>query len=311
MEKCLVTKLNGVVNNKDLLHIGECVIDIESNAADELLFQADLGGTDYYCEQAHKLGSNSVNANTKMSINSWSDIKSVNAGKYSFHFLNKYMIRGLLQKINGTCEFKQLSYLKNINELGFTAGEVFDLGVLSESKNLTGLYVNGQIIGDISSLVTIANLTKLRINSLTVTGYISSLKALTKLTEITGTFQIKGNAEDLKDFNSLTMFNCANAVNKNDFGDVALLPANFTYLYLGANASISWTSRPSTSKIIEIFGSPKLSNIDKMLQDQAQCVSSTSESMKTISVTGTRTSASDAAVQTLQSKGYTVSITPA
>ena len=32
---------------------------------------------------------------------------------------------------------------------------------------------------------------------------------------------------------------------------------------------------------------------------------------KTISLIGTRTSASDAAVQTLQSKGYTVSITPA
>ena len=32
---------------------------------------------------------------------------------------------------------------------------------------------------------------------------------------------------------------------------------------------------------------------------------------KTISLIGNRTSASDAAVQTLQSKGYTVSITPA
>ena len=52
-----------------------------------------------------------------------------------------------------------------------------------------------------------------------------------------------------------------------------------------------------------------------MLQDQAACVTGIDSSsdiyLKTISATGTRTSASDAAVQTLQSKGYTVSITPA
>ena len=311
MEKCLVTKLNGVVNNKDLLHIGECVISIESKAVNQILFQADLVGTDYYCEQAHKLGNNSVNANTKMSVNGWTDIKSVSVEKYRFHFLNKYRIRGLLQKNEEACELEQLSYLKNVNEFGINANSALDLSVFRESKNLTSLYLRGNVIGDISSLVDITNLTKLRINSVAVTGYISSLKTLTKLTEITGTFQIKGNAEDLKDFNNMVMFNCANAVNKNDFGDVALLPANFSYLYLGTNASISWTSRPSTSKIIEIFGSPNLSNIDKMLQDQAQCVSSASESTKIISATGTRTSASDAAVQTLQSKGYTVSITPA
>ena len=47
--------------------------------------------------------------------------------------------------------------------------------------------------------------------------------------------------------------------------------------------------------------------IDAMLINQAKCQASTS-SNKTISVNGTRTSASDAAIQTLQSKGYTVSV---
>ena len=138
---------------------------------------------------------------------------------------------------------------------------------------------------------------------------------MTALAQLSGTFSIKGKAEELKMLPNLKSFNCANTVNKNDFGDIATLPASFVYLFIGSNASISWTSRPSTSKIIGIFGSPKLSNIDKMLQDQAQCVtgitSSTEEFMKSITATGTRTSASDAAVQTLQSKGYTVSITPA
>ena len=174
---------------------------------------------------------------------------------------------------------------------------------------------SNNVTGDISSLKNMTAMANLGINSNNVTGDISSLKNMTALTTISGTLFIKGKAEELKMLSSLTSFNCLNAVNKGDFGDIATLPASFVYLFIGSNASISWTSRPSTSKIIGIFGSPKLSNIDKMLQDQAQCVtgidSSTAEFRKSITATGTRTSASDAAVQTLQSKGYTVSITPA
>lgn len=51
-----------------------------------------------------------------------------------------------------------------------------------------------------------------------------------------------------------------------------------------------------------------------MLQDLANCKAAIQSDIayyKAITATGTRTTASDAAVQTLQSKGYTVSITPA
>ena len=341
MGKCLVTKLNGTVNNNDLLHIGECVIGVESSSANELLFQADLGSTEYYCEQSHVLGEENVNAGVKRAIVSWKDIKSSAVGLYRFHFLNKYSIRGLLEKsIKGINEINQVNYLNNITQLvlSINSADVFDLNTLKQSTSLNLLILKGNVAGDISSLknmIALTNLsinsshvtgdisslknmialTNLSINSSHVTGDISSLKNMTALTNFSGTLFIKGKAEELKMLSSLTSFNCANAVNKGDFGDIATLPASFIYLYIGSDASISWTSRPATSKIIGIFGSPKLSNIDKMLQDQAQCVtgitSSTAEFMKSITATGTRTSASDAAVQTLQSKGYTVSITPA
>ena len=295
MGKCLVTKLNGTVNNNDLLHIGECVIGVESSSANELLFQADLGNTEYYCEQSHVLGEENVNAGVKRAINSWKDIKSSAAGLCRFHFLNKYSIKGLLEKsIKGINEINQVNYLNNITQiiLNLNSDDVFDLDNLKQSTSLTLAILKGNVTGDISSL-----------------------KNMTALANFSGTLSIKGKAEELKMLSSLTSFNCKNAVNKGDFGDIATLPASFVYLFIGSNASISWTSRPSTSKIIGIFGSPKLSNIDKMLQDQAQCVtgitSSTAEFMKSITATGTHTSASDAAVQTLQSKGYTVSITPA
>ena len=51
-----------------------------------------------------------------------------------------------------------------------------------------------------------------------------------------------------------------------------------------------------------------------MLQDQAACQASIKSDdlayYKVITATGTRTSASDAAVATLESKGYTVSVSP-
>ena len=318
MGKCLVTKLNGTSNNNDILHIGECVIGVESSSANELLFQADLGSTEYYCEQSHVLGEENVNAGVKRAIGSWKDIKSSVAGLYRFHFLNKYSIKGLLEKsIKGINEINQVNYLNNITQITFNlnSDDVFDLNALKQSTSLNLLILKGKVTGDISSLKNMTALTNLSINSSKVTGDISSLKNMTALTNFSGTLFINGKAEELKMLSSLTSFNCGNAVNKGDFGDIATLPASFVYLFIGSNASISWTSRPSTSKIIGIFGSPKLSNIDKMLQDQAQCVtgitSSTAEFMKSITATGTRTSASDAAVQTLQSKGYTVSITPA
>ena len=98
-----------------------------------------------------------------------------------------------------------------------------------------------------------------------------------------------------------------------EFGDVATLSPELIYLFLGGkDATIEWTARPSSSKIISIFGSPKLANVDKMLQDQANCVvaitSTTAEYRRTISATGTRTAASDNAVATLKSKGYIVII---
>ena len=99
------------------------------------------------------------------------------------------------------------------------------------------------------------------------------------------------------------------------YGDLATIPAKCRFASLNSLAKFTWGTRPSSSKILAIEGAPIISNIDKMLQDQAACQVAISSSdityYKTITATGTRTSASDAAIQTLQSKGYTVSITPA
>ena len=95
-------------------------------------------------------------------------------------------------------------------------------------------------------------------------------------------------------------------------GDLAILPDACceVYLYYSKGSVFTWGTRPSSAYIISFGGASLYNNVDKMLQNQAQCqVGPTAN--KTISASGTRTSASDAAVATLQQKGYTVSITPA
>ena len=98
-------------------------------------------------------------------------------------------------------------------------------------------------------------------------------------------------------------------------GDLSKFPAICSFVDFSDNKNtvLSWTNRPSTATVIAMQGNARITDVDKMLQDQAKCVAYTGDKewMKIISCVGTRTSASDAAVQTLQSKGYTVSITPA
>lgn len=72
----------------------------------------------------------------------------------------------------------------------------------------------------------------------------------------------------------------------------------------------NWKSeRDNNYNIISLQDVHLGSDVDAMLINQSKCVVNVNTA-KTISVFGNKTSASDAAVQALQSKGYTVSITP-
>lgn len=89
--------------------------------------------------------------------------------------------------------------------------------------------------------------------------------------------------------------------------DMSKSAKSLNYLY-SSNNTFTWeTERNSDSFIIALPYANMGNYIDAMLINQAKCKAST-ESTKKISATGTRTLASDAAIQTLQSKGYTVSV---
>lgn len=351
MGKCLVTKLNGVINNDSLLAIGEMRVKFykETNPTKRSRtlrigtngqITLKVVGDGYFTDEnlTANLGKSAVvNNEIKSVFVSNSDLEVSISDKYNFYAisdvtipsesasldsnrvinLNDLKYSKLIQQINFSSsriegDFDSLSNLVNLNVVSLSnlSGDIKSLGNLT---NLTILQLLGKdIFGNLSSLANLSKLNDLNVKETSIMGNISSLASLTALK----TFNVPNVTGDISTLKTCVELTSLQFYKANISGDLAVLPNKANYLYLGEskNSSFSWSSRNSAAKIIAIWGSPKISNIDKMLQDQAACVTGIDSSSdiyhKTISATGTRTSASDAAVQTLQSKGYTVSITP-
>ena len=238
-----------------------------------------------------------------------------------------------------------IASLKNLTALNYLQCYNTQIsGDIASLKNLTALKIitvaNTQISGDIASLKNLTALNVINANNTQVSGDIASLKNLTALNSIDlANTQVSGDVGKLATLTNLQSLNIINTDNpltgnvgklstltkikqmilKNGkfTGDIATLADTCRYISFQNNVgtTLTWSTRPSSAKIIAIEGNANLDNVDKMLQDQAQCqvgfASSDDIYYKKIAVTGTRTSASDTAVQALQQKGYTVTINPA
>ena len=235
-----------------------------------------------------------------------------------------------------------IANLKNLTALtSLSLNDSQVSGDIANLKNLTALtrisLNHTSVSGDIANLKNLTALTMLNLSSTNVTGDIASLKNFTALDGLyLYNTQVSGDIANLKNLTALTVLDlpstnvtgdiaqlesCSNIgylrVPNSVVGDLAKVPAKCYFLSLKGDSTTqyTWTSRPSTSNIFGVEGPVRVTNIDKMLQDLAQCQAAIPASgenwFKTLSLIGTRTSASDAAVQTLQTKGYTVIVTPA
>lgn len=352
MGKCLVTKLNGVVDNSSLLKIGEMRIHISrvdspTEETQSLCFQAaaqcklTIIGDGYFTDST--LSENK--GNIIVLDNTGRKDVYVSNGDFDISIENKYVLKDVcfayfskavpspsvnksmliddikystgLQRLrisgtNVTGDCSSLDSLLNLNELKAAKSKIYgDLSILKNKTSLEFIQLSScNVSGDLSYFQNLTNLTALQVDGTSVNGDLSSLSALTKLTYISGT-SLKGDVSSLNNLNALTTI----STDKSSItGDISKIPPLVKLLnvngYIGSG--FTWTSRNTASSIIAIIGSPKINNIDQMLIDEANCVAQSGSGIyRMITATGTRTSASDAAVQTLQSKGFTVSITPA
>ena len=281
MNKCLITKLNGSSNNPELLRLGEMRMKI-------LKVSNPTENTQGF--------SISVNNNVTLEI--------VSDGYFTDKTLTEN--KGKNITINAG---KSSVFVSGNNDV--------EIAIL-DKYSLTSLAVYGKNIElDISDLKYSTALTSIAVDGTQVSGDIANLKNLTALTTI-GLYNaqepLTGNIGQLSTLSSC--INMSLSYSKLT-GDLAILPSKLRFVsFANDKGSVfTWSTRQSTAKIIAIEGNASLTNIDKMLQDQAQCQvgfsSNDSVWYKTISVAGNRTSASDDAVATLQQKGYTISISKA
>ena len=334
MNRCLVTKLNGSVDNTSLLRIGEMRIGISKIDSPNHWTQGfritfnkltvlEIIGDGYFTDV-----NLTANNGKKITLNpNVYEKVYVSNGNFEVAILDKYALVAI---------FDYDTYDEGNSTYSQKNKSISDIGFFKYSTALTSLGLSNTIIsGDIANLKNLTALTRIELNNTNLSGDIANLKNLTALTilKLSNT-NISGDIANLKNLTALTNLGLSNAqipltgeisalstLSKCSTislsfskltGDLAILPDACCEvgLYYNKGSVFTWSTRPSSAYIISLGGASLYSNVDKMLQDQAQCqVGPTAN--KTISATGTRTSASDDAVATLQQKGYTVIINPA
>lgn len=302
MGKCLITKLNGIVNNDNIQKLGELkfqLLPVSSPTVDTegiiLKFSKNtsvaISGNAYFTDSSLSANNGKTVDFTENNI----QLIYVSNNDGYLSILDKYAIMTL--QVSYSKAMLNLDLLKFTNKLETLVCKALgNISNLGNFKNISTIQIIGdELYGDIKSLKDAANLKILEIESLNITGNISSLSKLDKCNRI----MLKGAV--------LT-------------GDLSDLPTNCKYFEAtDANYThvsyLSWSKeRSSTSKIVALNEVYLDNDVDKMLINQAKCnvgfTSSDPSWFKAITVHGTRTSASDEAIQTLQGKGYTISVNP-
>ncbi len=333
MSKCLVTKLNGSCNNTELLKIGEFKIKFNKvsnptknnrslNIGVNKECKVDLIGDGYFTDS-------NLTANKGKSL-----VLSPSSDNYIYISNNdvyisiedKYCITKLIaqdsslpwlvsgDKSHISFDIANLKYLTALTGIGLSSTLVTgDISALSNLTALTYIYLSSTLVtGDISALSNLTALNNIYLRYLNLKGNVSSLNKLSKLQNLLVQGSVSFDADTLGTLQNLSNVELWRG---SVTGDISKLPNAFSYLMANNSTLLNpvWTKRSPDANIIAMpFVIISMENVDAMLQNEAECMNVTNKNGNTaiISVKGTRTEASDSAVQTLQNYGYTVKITP-
>ena len=275
MNNTFITRLKGSVNDNSILKLGEIRIGIDSikdNIALKIVSINNDGIMEIIGDGYFTDKSFVENLGKKIK---YSDLKShiayFSKGTYDVALLDKYSISSI-----------------EIQSTNTNIGVSFDVSILKYLSSLTTLNLTNTLVsGDIGDLSNLSSLTTLNLTNTLVSGDIGDLSNLPSLKKA----YLKGS---------------------NYSGDLSKMPSMLSFISFkyDKGSRLTWKNRDTKYPIMSIEGTAFLDNVDAMLINQSNCTES-NETLKIIEVKGARTSASDTAVATLQSKGYTVSITPA
>lgn len=322
MGKCLITRLNESVNNDNLLKIGEFSISLneiaspsESSQKIQVAFTGNSEVRNVNGNFTDSTLSNNTGKNISITNEDLHDIYVKNVSSL-ICFGNKYGLRQLIIPDNTgvTIDISQLKYCPILDTL------ILGKATLQNSVDIAGITNLGVLRYSGSSVLDtkhIKNLPLVEFNAFrgsAVTGDVANIPRTIKwltldYTKVYGEF-IPSNYPSL--ISTAGVFR-GNSV----YGDISKIGNENFITMVDNNSKFSWkTERNNSYKILALEGIPNFGeDLDAMLINQAKCVvgftSSDSSFKKAITARGTKTSASDAAVATLQQKGYTVLVIPA
>ena len=222
-----------------------------------------------------------------------------------------------LANIQISGDISAISELTNIESLSLDNTRISgDISEISELTNIGYLsLINTRISGDISAVSKLTKIAYINLSSVPISGDISAVKNLTRLNVLNlGDTQISG---DISNLAGLTALNATGIeVGKTLLtGDMSKIPAQIKHISQAGrkiNTNFTWTAKGrQNATLLSMEGAVPFdtTSMDNMLIDQATCTFRGSDSQpwtKTISVSGTRTAASDAAVAAIQNMGVTI-----
>ena len=288
MNKCFITKLPSSVDNDNLPVLGQFKIswlkqsDLTNNNA-RAIGLATNDSIVVNVSGAHltdnTLTSNLGNTKTITATDGLVWLYVSNDTDATLTIDNKYALT-------------QINVTKQAGEENLARSIYFDIEGIKYCTNLTTIELSStQVSGDISAVSKLTNLTYLSLSFTQVSGDISNLAALSKLTDFTN-------------FKNLALT-----------GDMSKIPAGGYFISQNGRkvtTNFTWAAKGrQNATLLAMEGNIPFDTVsmDNMLIDQATCIFKPIDTMpwtKTISVSGTRTSASDAAVAAIQNKGVTI-----
>ena len=293
MSKCLITKLSGSVNNSSLLKIGEI--------------------------RAFKKTGSKISPYSYITFRQSASFESLGSGLYrTDSFTEKYGQKYQLNDNEGLTfyikpgEGISITDKYKLDRLDFIQCKAdIDQFLYSKIKKLN--LFDSDLDGNLENLVREGYLTDINVSGATkLSCDLSLFKG--KENQYTSIVLNKigrtdGNISIFNNFSKLSSL----GVSKGATGDVSLLSNSVLVFMSSSDSNFTWSTERTGTKIMAISGFPNFGlDLDKVLLNLSKLDANTSGgASKEISVKGTRTSASSAAITTLQQKGYTVSVTPA
>lgn len=307
MGKCFITKMNGSLSGADLPVLRKIRIKLlgktnDNHSNNQGYIQVKNSNIEWAGEEkpvSTETGSYKIYfKQPKSGIVYCSDKKNVSEINTSWMYA-------------ADVKFEDLNeYCRNLTSLSLSnSGQTGDLSEIADLKLINLSLSHSKVTGDITSLPNRYLLTILEIsNNKTISVNTQDLSICTGLTDLKLTDSMA--IGDIANLSTLTNLETLGVKNTSVSGDLSSL-AGLSKLYYFTNWNLqnTWSSqdlRPSSSKIISgEFRFATATDTDNFLINMAKCQAS--DRKQIYFQQSHRTRASDAAVSTLQGKGYTLS----